>query len=185
MGQRPGHASGLLTQRGLAGRPAWPPSPPKNCSGSCGVAGSPTPGASGPGAQAAGGSVAGTAPSGWGGNTAGILKIKGLETVAWPSGRGAGWGPDRDNGMPILGGCPPTGSSQGRRAPYSLPHLNSAALPRTLPLAYPQQRLRCLLSTYYVPGLRDRWLGTSSLSLSQPCRSPQRCPLLRLRPQAG
>lgn len=29
--------------------------------------------------------MAGTAPSGWGGNTAGILKIKGLETVAWPS----------------------------------------------------------------------------------------------------
>ena len=49
------------------------------------MAGSPTPGASGPGAQAEGGSVAGTAPSGWGGNTAGILKIKGLETVAWPS----------------------------------------------------------------------------------------------------
>lgn len=43
------------------------------------------PGASGPQAQAEGGSVAGTAPSVWGGNTTGILKIKGLETVAWPS----------------------------------------------------------------------------------------------------
>lgn len=29
--------------------------------------------------------MAGTAPSVWGGNTTGILKIKGLETVAWPS----------------------------------------------------------------------------------------------------
>lgn len=45
-----------------------------------------------------------------------------------PEGR---WGPDRDTGMSILGGCPPTGNNQARRAPYSLPP-NSAALPRTL-----------------------------------------------------
>lgn len=36
--------------------------------------------------------MAGTAPSGWGGNTAGILKIKGLETVAWPSQQWGGVG---------------------------------------------------------------------------------------------
>lgn len=36
--------------------------------------------------------MAGTAPSVWGGNTAGILKIKGLETVAWPSQRWGGVG---------------------------------------------------------------------------------------------
>lgn len=108
--------------------------------------------------------MAGTAPSVWGGNTTGILKIKGLETVAWLSHLGAGGRPDRDNGMLRLGGCPLTGSSQARGLSFSPPPTARLAQEHSFPPIL-NRGLRSLLRTYCVLGLGDLGVGASSLCL--------------------
>jgi hypothetical protein len=65
--------------------------------------------------------VAGTAPPAWGRNTTGILKIKGLETVAWPRQPGAGQGQTG-----TMGGCWALGAARppglpGQGGPVSPP----------------------------------------------------------------
>ena len=117
----------------------------------------------------------------------GILKIKGLETVAWPSRPEGGVGARQghwDIDSLFSGAVHPQGATRPGEAPIP-------CLPTVLPsqghslLAYPKRHLRYLFSTYYVPGLRDPGLGTSSLSFSQLCHSPQSSPFLYLWPQAG
>ena len=121
---------------------------------------------------------------GWGGNTAGILKIKGLETVAWPSRPWGGVGARQGQWDADSWGLSTHREQPGQgRLPFPAP-LNVLPSQGHFLHAYPKHHPRCLLSAHYVPGLRDHGLRTSCLSFSQPCRSPWRYSLLHLQPQA-
>lgn len=98
--------------------------------------------------------MAGTAPLGWGGNTAGILKIKGLETVAWLSQLWGGVGA-RQGQWDVEAWRLSTRREQPGQGSPILPCQLTAWLSQehSLP-TYINKGLAYLPTTYYVPGLR-------------------------------
>lgn len=92
--------------------------------------------------------LAGTAPQAWGRNTTGILKIKGLETVAWPRQTRGGAGPKQG----WWGNAEPAAGCKARVASFSPPEtLLSSKNTSSRPTL--NMDLKYFPSTYYVPGL--------------------------------
>ena len=94
----------------------------------------------------------------------GILKIKGLETVAWPSRPEGGVGARQghwDIDSLFSGAVHPQGATRPGEAPIP-------CLPTVLPsqghslLAYPKRHLRYLFSTYYPPNTVSMSFGYMS-----------------------